>query len=341
MASKNINQTNAEPKNMSRINMVQSLNNTLHEVMGQDETILIMGEDVGMNGGVFRVTDGLYKKFGKKRVIDAPIAESAILGTAIGMAMAGLKPVIEMQFSGFSYQMMHQLEGNAARMRTRSRGQFTVPLVVRMPYGGGVRALEHHSESKEAYFAHTAGVKVVIPSTPSNAAILLEAAINDPDPVIFMEPKRSYRSFKETISKTNEDISIGKAMIHETGNDITIISWGAMMRDTLVAVKALKKESGFSPEVIDLLSISPMDSDTIINSVTKTCRCVIVQEAQKTFGPASEIIAMINDNALMYLEARVNRVTMYDIPVPLFGREHMYMPSPEKIARAIRETLNE
>jgi pyruvate dehydrogenase E1 component beta subunit len=332
---------NTDQTNTGRINMVQSLNNTLHEVMGKDETILIMGEDVGINGGVFRVTDGLYEKFGKKRVIDSPIAESAILGTAIGMAMAGLKPVIEMQFSGFSYLMMHQLEGNASRMRTRSRGQFTVPLVIRMPYGGGVRALEHHSESKEVYFAHTPGIKVVIPSTPSNAAILLKAAINDPDPVIFMEPKRSYRSFKENISKTHEDLTIGKAMIHEPGQDITIISWGAMMRDTLVAVKELKKEIGFNPEVIDLLTISPMDADTIINSVKKTGRCVIVQEAQKSFGPASEIIALINDHALMYLEAKVNRVTMYDMPVPLFGREHMYMPSPERITRAIRETLNE
>ena len=257
------------------------------------------------------------------------------------MAIAGLKPVIEMQFSGFSYLMMHQLEGNASRMRTRSRGQFTVPLVVRMPYGGGVRALEHHSESKEVYFAHTPGVKVVIPSTPSNAAALLEAAIHDPDPVVFMEPKRSYRSFKETIPDTPVKIPIGKAMILEKGRDITIISWGAMMRDTLAAVKEVKEKTGCRPDVIDLLTISPMDSVAIIESVKKTGRCVIVQEAQKSFGPASEIIAIINDHALMYLEAPVNRVTMYDLPVPLFGREHMYMPSQKKIARAIVETLNE
>ncbi len=196
---------------MAKINMVQALNASLHEAMEQDDKILIMGEDVGVNGGVFRVTDGLYEKFGRDRVIDSPIAESGILGTAIGMAMAGLRPVVEMQFSGFSYEMMHQLEGNAARMRNRSRGQFTVPLVVRMPYGGGVRALEHHSESKEAYYGHTPGVKVVIPSTPSNAGPLLRAAIEDPDPVIFMEPKRSYRSFKETV--TPKAYALGRAQI--------------------------------------------------------------------------------------------------------------------------------
>ena len=321
--------------------MVQSLNRTLHTIMEADEKVLIMGEDVGLNGGVFRVTDGLYQKFGRQRVIDSPLAESAILGTAIGMAISGLKPVIEMQFSGFSYLMMHQLEGNASRMRTRSRGQFTVPLVIRMPYGGGVRALEHHSESKEVYFAHTAGVKVVIPSSPSNAGALLKTAIDDPDPVVFMEPKRSYRSFREEVDDELPLIPIGKAQILESGEDLTVISWGAMMQDTLKAVKKLKAETGCNPEVIDLLTISPMDVETIVNSVAKTGRCVIVQEAQKSFGPASEIIALINDHALMYLKAPVNRVTMYDLPVPLFGREQMYFPSQDRILRAMVQTLNE
>ncbi|MCG8617940.1 MAG: alpha-ketoacid dehydrogenase subunit beta [Desulfobacterales bacterium] len=322
---------------MAKINMVQALNTTLHDVMEKDSSVLIMGEDVGVNGGVFRVTDGLYEKFGRERAIDSPIAEASILGTAIGMAIAGLKPVVEMQFSGFSYEMMHQLEGNASRMRNRSRGQFSVPLVVRMPYGGGVRALEHHSESKEAYYAHTAGVKVVIPSSPSNAGPLLKAAIEDPDPVIFMEPKRSYRSFKESV--TLKDYAIGRAEIVQPGEDITIVSWGAMMRDTLKAVEMIGKETAFSPEIIDLLTISPMDADTIVKSVKKTGRCVVVQEAQRSFGPASEIIALINDHALMYLEAPVKRVTMYDIIMPLFAREMMYLPSKEKIVRAIRETL--
>lgn len=326
---------------MTKINMVQSLNATFHEIMAKDETIVLLGEDIGINGGVFRVTDGLFTKFGRKRVIDSPIAESAILGTAIGMAIAGLKPVVEMQFSGFSYLMMHQLEGNAGRMRTRSRGQFTVPLVVRMPYGGGIRALEHHSESKEVYFAHTPGIKVVIPSTPSNAGLLLKAAINDPDPVIFMEPKRSYRSFKEMVDEKVPGMDLGKAHVVEKGNDITIISWGAMMRDTLKAIQELKKEKEFTPDVIDLLTISPLDAETIVESVKKTGRCVVVQEAQKSFGPASEIIALINDHALYHLEAPVNRITMYDIPVPLFGREHLYMPSPGRIKRGILKTLDE
>lgn len=326
---------------MAKINMVQSLNKTLHHLMEKDEKILIMGEDVGLNGGVFRVTDGLFKAYGKDRVIDTPIAESAILGTAIGMAIAGLKPVVEMQFSGFSYLMMHQLEGNASRMRTRSHGHFTVPLVVRMPYGGGVRALEHHSESKEVYFAHTPGIKVVMPSTPANAGPLLKAAINDPDPVIFMEPKRSYRSFKTLVDENPPALRLGKAQVLEKGDDITIISWGAMMQDTLKAVKDLKNENRLNPDVIDLLTMSPLDSDTIIKSVKKTGRCVVIQEAQKSFGPASEIIALINDHALFYLEAPVKRVTMYDIPVPLFGREHLYMPSQKRIKQAILDTLIE
>jgi pyruvate dehydrogenase E1 component beta subunit len=325
---------------MAKINMVTSLNTALHDIMASDDTVLVMGEDVGVNGGVFRVTDGLYEKFGRKRVLDTPIAESAILGAAVGMAIAGLKPVVEMQFSGFSYLMMHQLEGNASRMRTRSRGRFTVPLVVRMPYGGGVRALEHHSESKEVYWAHTAGIKVVIPSSPANAGPLLTAAIQDPDPVVFMEPKRSYRAFKETVDKEKNSFSIGKAHVVETGRDITIISWGAMMRDTIKAVEAVKSKTGFQPEIIDLLTISPMDIDTIVTSVKKTGRCVVVQEAQQSFGPASEIIAVINDQALMYLEAPVKRVTMYDVVMPLFAREQLYLPSVSDICRAIVETMN-
>ncbi len=326
---------------MAKLNMVQSLNQTLHRVMEKDDSVVIMGEDVGVNGGVFRVTDGLFEKYGRQRVIDSTLAESVILGSAIGMAIAGLKPVVEMQFSGFSYLMMHQLEGNAARMRNRSRGMFTVPLVVRMPYGGGVRALEHHSESKEAYYAHTAGIKVVIPSTPANAGLLLEAAINDPDPVVFMEPKRSYRSFKQDMSEAPENLAIGQARVVEKGEDITLISWGAMMRDTLKAADQIKEEKGIHPEIIDLLTISPMDTQTIVESVKKTGRCVIVQEAQKTLGPASEIIAVLNDEALYYLEAPVKRVSMYDITVPLFARELMYLPSVKRIKRAMVETLKE
>jgi len=325
---------------MAKINMLQAINLALHQEMEKDGTVLVMGEDVGVNGGVFRATDGLQKKYGESRVIDTPLAESGILGSAIGMAIGGLKPVAEMQFSGFSYLMIHQLEGNGSRMRARSRGQFTVPLVVRMPYGGGVRALEHHSESKEAYYAHTPGVKVVIPSTPNNANALLKAAIQDPDPVVFMEPKRSYRAFKEEVSDNLEPMEIGKAQIVQEGTDITVISWGAMFHDTQLVVEEMQEKSGVSVELIDLLTISPMDAKTITESVKKTGRCVVVQEAHRSFGPASEIIAHINDRALMYLEAPVKRVTMYDITVPLFGRELLYLPSKSQIQRAIQETLD-
>jgi pyruvate dehydrogenase E1 component subunit beta len=325
---------------MAKMNMISAITLALHQEMENDDKVLVMGEDVGVNGGVFRATDGLYEKFGERRAIDTPIAESGILGSAIGMAIGGLKPVVEMQFSGFSYPMMHQLEGNASRMRARSRGQFTVPLVVRMPFGGGVRALEHHSESKEIYYAHTPGIKVVIPSRPTNAGALLKAAIQDPDPVIFMEPKRSYRAFKEDVADFIEPMKIGKADIVQEGTDITVISWGAIFRDTQLVVEKMQEETGISVELIDLLTISPMDVKTITESVIKTGRCVVVQEAHRSFGPASEIIAHINDRALMYLEAPVKRVAMFDTTVPLFGRELLYLPTQGQITRAIQEVLD-
>jgi pyruvate dehydrogenase E1 component beta subunit len=268
------------------------------------------------------------------------LAESGILGTSIGMALAGLRPVAEMQFSGFSYLMMGQLEGHAARFRARTQGKFTVPLVVRMPYGGGVRALEHHSESHEATYAHIPGIKVVIPSRPSNARALLVSAIRDPDPVVFMEPKQSYRAFREEVSDEEETMELGKAQIVQQGTDLTVVSWGAMMRPTLRAVEEAQQERGISIELIDLLTISPMDGDTIAGSVEKTGRCVVVQEAPRSFSPASEVIATINDKALMYLEAPVRRVTGYDITVPYFGRESAYMPSAGRIRRAIEETID-
>lgn len=324
---------------MSKMNMVQAINMALDQEMKKDKNVVVLGQDVGVNGGVFRVTEGLIGKYGEERVIDTPIAESGILGASIGMALAGLKPVAEIQFSGFSYLTIGQLEGNAARLRTRTRGKFTVPLVLRMPYGGGVRALEHHSESHEATFAHLPGVKVVIPSTPRNARALLVAAIRDPDPVVFMEPKRSYRAFKEEVSEEEEVMEIGKSEILVEGGDVTVISWGAMMRPTLQAVEEESRENGASIELIDLLTVSPLDGDTITGSVKKTGRCVVVQEAPRSFGPASEIIATINDKALLYLEAPVRRVTGYDVVVPYFGREDAYLPSAPQIRRAIRETI--
>lgn len=324
----------------NKLNMVQAINLALHQEMANDQSVVAIGQDIGVNGGVFRVTEGLLEKYGESRVIDTPLAESAILGTSIGMAVAGLKPVAEMQFSGFSYLMFGQLEGHAARMRSRTQGAINVPLVVRMPYGGGVRALEHHSESREATYGHVPGVKVVIPSTPSNARALLVSAIRDPDPVIFMEPKRSYRAFREEVSEEEQTMEIGKAQVVREGTDLTVVSWGAMMRPTLQAVEEVQQKRGVSIELIDLLTISPMDGDTITDSVEKTGRCVIVQEAPKSFGPSSEIIATINDKALMYLEAPVRRVSGYDVATPYFGREKAYLPTNGRIHRAIEETLD-
>jgi len=323
---------------MPKLTMVQAINLALHEEMTRDERVLVMGEDVGVDGGVFRVTDGIHETFGADRALDTPLAESGILGTAIGMAIAGLRPVAEMQFSGFSYLMMGQWEGNATRMRSRTQGQHTCPLVVRMPYGGGVRALEHHSESREAMYATCPGGKVVIPSSPRNARALMTAAIRDEDPVVFMEPKHSYRSFREEVPEASEVMEIGKAEVVREGNDLTIVGWGAMMRPLLKAADEVAKD-GVSLEIIDLLTISPLDSDTVCESVKKTGRCVIVQEAPRSFGVASELIARINDDALMYLEAPVKRLTGYDVVTPYFGREKSYIPPVSRIVGGLRETL--
>ena len=325
---------------MTKLNMVQALNLALDQEMAKDDSVVVLGEDVGVDGGVFRVTDGLYDKYGEDRVIDTPLAESTILGGAIGMALAGLRPIAEMQFSGFAYFMLAQLESHASRFRSRTHGLLSVPLVVRMPYGGAVRALEHHSESREATFAHFPGVKVVIPSTPRNARALLTASIRDPDPVVFMEPKRSYRAFREEVPEEAEVLEIGKAQIVQEGNDLTIVAWGAMMRPTLQAIAEVQERRKASIELIDLLSIAPMDGNTIVDSVQKTGRCVVIQEAPKSFGVASEIIAKINDKALLSLEAPVKRVTHYDVVTPYFGREMMYIPNVERITQALEETLD-
>ena len=325
---------------MAKLNMVQAINLGLAEEMARDDSVVLLGEDIGLDGGVFRVTDGLLEKFGEARVIDTPLAESAILGSAIGMAIAGLRPVAEMQFSGFSYLMIPQLEGHASRMRSRTQGQYTVPLVVRMPYGGGVRALEHHSESREATFAHFPGTKVVIPSGPRNARALIKAAVRDPDPVVFMEPKRSYRAFKEEVPEVEEVMEIGRAHVVATGDALTLVSFGAMMRPSLEAVDQVQRERGVAIEVIDLLTIAPLDGDTVVESVKKTGRCVVVQEAPRSLGVSSEIVARINDKGLYHLEAPVARVTGFDVVTPYFGRELAYIPDPTRIARAIALTLD-
>lgn len=324
---------------MAKMTMVQALNLALKQEMDKDDRVLVLGEDVGVDGGVFRVTNELIDKFGEERVIDTPLAETAIIGTSVGMAVFGLRPVCEVQFSGFSYMAFHQLENHAARLRGRSCGRFHVPMVVRMPYGGGVRALEHHSESREAYYAHTPGLKMVIPSTPRNARALLVSAIRDPDPVVFFEPKASYRAFKDEVPENEETIALGKAEIVQEGDDLTLISYGAMMRPTLEAARKLDKDDGISAEVIDLLTISPMDYEVFTESAKKTGRVVVVHEAPRSFGAAAEITARLIEKSFLYLEAPVKRVTGFDVHIPLFQKEKVYLPGVARILKAARQTM--
>jgi pyruvate dehydrogenase E1 component beta subunit len=325
---------------MAKLNMVQAINRALDEMMGEDPDVVVLGEDVGVDGGVFRVTEGLHAKYGEARVIDTPLAESGIIGSAIGMALGGLKPVGEMQFSGFSYLMIPQLEGHASRLRSRTQGQFGVPLVMRLPYGGGVRALEHHSESREVYYAHTPGVKVVVPSGPRNARALMRAAILDPDPVVFMEPKRSYRAFREEVPEKPEVAEIGRSVVEKEGTDITVVAWGAMMHTARKAVVEVEKARGVSVELIDVQTLMPLDSATIAESVRKTGRLAVVQEAPRTYGAAAEIVACVNDQALLYLEAPAKRITGYDVVTPYFGRENLYIPTVGRTRRGIEEALD-
>ena len=326
---------------MTKMTMVQALNLALRQEMKNDDGVIVMGEDVGVDGGVFRVTDALIDQFGEDRVLDTPLAETAIVGMAIGMAVYGLKPVCEIQFSGFSYQNFHQIENHAARLRWRSQGRFNVPMVMRTPYGGGVRALEHHSESREVYWAHTPGLKMVIPSGPRNARALLVSAIRDPDPVIFYEPKAIYRAFREEVPEKEEVMPIGKSQIVREGGDLTMISYGAMMRPTLEAAAELKEKDGVEAEVIDLLTIAPLDDELFVQSVQKTGRAVVVHEAPRSFGPAAEIITRLMEKAFYYLEVPIERVTGFDINMPLFSREKAYLPDAKRILRAAKKVTND
>ncbi|NLK50699.1 MAG: alpha-ketoacid dehydrogenase subunit beta, partial [Candidatus Cloacimonetes bacterium] len=296
-------------------------------------------EDVGVEGGVFRVTEGLQVKHGKERVFDSPLAESGIAGTALGMAISGMKPIIEMQFDGFSYPAFNQIISHIARFRNRTRGKYQVPLVIRIPYGGGINALEHHSESPEAYFGHTPGLKVVIPSTPYDAKGLLIAAIEDPDPVIYLEPKRIYRAIKQEVPEEKYQIPIGKAKVISQGEDITVIAYGAMIREVQKAM-VLVKEKGISVQLIDLRSIWPIDRDTIGASVRQTGRALIVTEAQQSYGPAAELISVINEEAFLSLEAPPKRLTGFDTVIPLPLGEKHYMISPQRIAWEIEKLVN-
>ncbi|MBO4247517.1 alpha-ketoacid dehydrogenase subunit beta [Halomicrobium sp. IBSBa] len=316
------------------LTLVQSVRDGLYGEMDRDEDVLVLGEDVGENGGVFRATQGLIEEF-PDRVIDTPLAESGIVGTAIGMAAHGLRPVPEMQFSGFMYPAFDQLVSHAARLRTRSRGRFTCPMVVRAPYGGGIRAPEHHSESKEAFYVHEPGLKVVVPSTPADAKGLLAASIRDPDPVIFLEPKLIYRAFREPVDAESYTVPLGEAAVRREGSDVTVVTWGAMTRPTVEAAEELAPE--IDAEVIDLRTLSPMDTDTVVESFKRTGRAVVVHEAPKTGGLAGEVIATIQEEALLYQEAPIQRVTGFDTPYPLYALEDYYLPEPARIKDGITD----
>ena len=322
-----------------KLTMVKAINLALHQEMERDDDVIVLGEDVGIDEGVFRVTEGLLKKFGEQRVIDTPLAEAAIIGMAVGLGIYGLKPVPEIQFSGFSFQAFHQVENHVARYRARTRGRYHVPMVLRMPYGGGVRALEHHSESEEAYYAHTPGLKVVIPSGPRVARALLTTAIRDPDPVIFMEPKALYHAIKEEVPEAEETWPIGQARVVREGKDVTLVAYGAMLHKCLQAAEEIKAESGAEVEVIDLLSISPIDTETVAASVRKTGRAVVAHEAQRTCGVGAELMARIVETAFLQLQAPVRRVTAPDIVYPGFARERGWIPEASEVVRALRETL--
>ncbi len=323
---------------MTKLTIIQALNLALKQEMERDATVMVLGEDVGTNGGVFRATEGLYQQFGAERVVDTPLAESAIVGTSIGLAIMGMKPVAEIQFDGFTYSGLDQLISHAGRIRFRSQGKHHVPMVVRFPYSGGIRALEHHSESPETYFIHTPGIKVVVPANPYDTKGLLTAAIRDPDPVIFMEPKRIYRAFREEVPETEYTVPIGKANVVKEGTDLTIISFGSMLKFTKDIIE--KENMKHSIELIDLRTLSPIDKDTITKSVKKTGRCIIVQEAPRSCGIAAEITAILMGNVFLSLEAPVVRVTGFDTPYPPFKAEKYYLPTTEKILAAIESVMS-
>ena len=322
---------------MALKNMVEALNDALKLEMKRDKNIVLIGEDIGEDGGVFRVTEGLAKEFGNSRVIDSPLAESGIVGTAIGMALVGLKPVCEIQFEGFIFPAIDQLVSHASRYRNRSRGRFTSPILVRCPIGGGIKALEHHSDSPETYLIHTPGLKVVMPSGPYDAKGLMISALREKDPVIFFESKKIYRAIKEEVPEEEYLIPLGKARVVREGSDVTLIAWGSMLYTVLQTVEQYKDK--YSIEVIDVRTISPLDSATLVASVKKTGRCVIVHEAPRSFGPGAEIAAQIVEKAFLSLQAPVMRVTGFDTVVPLYKLENYYLPDAKRVGAAIEEVM--
>jgi len=323
---------------MAEITLIEAVTQAMAWEMANDERVLVLGEDVGVNGGVFRATVGLQKRFGPERVVDTPLAEGLIAGMAVGLAAQGLRPVVEIQFMGFIYSVVDQMVSHASRMRNRTRGRLSCPMVLRAPFGGGIHAPEHHSESTEAMFAHIPGLRVVIPSSPGRAYGLLLAAMRDPDPVVFLEPKRIYRLVKEEVPDNGEALPLDLCYTLREGSDVTLVSWGAMIKETLEAADVLA-EKGISAEVIDVATIKPLDSATILESVARTGRCVIVQEAARTCGVGAEIAALLAGEGLLHLMAPVQRVAGYDTVMPLFRLENQYMPSVQRIVDATQKTL--
>ena len=325
----------------TKLTIIEAINQALATEMERDERIVLLGEDIGKNGGVFRVTDGLQARFGEDRVFDTPLAESGIIGTSVGMAVNGLRPVAEIQFAGFMFLAMNQLVSQAARIRSRSAGMYHCPMVVRAPYGGGVRTPEMHSDSMEGVFLQTPGLKVVLPSSPYDAKGLLISAIEDPDPVIFLENIKLYRSFKQEVPPERYTIPLGQAATLQEGSDITVITYGAMVAVCQQAARKVQEESGASIEIIDLRTIWPMDEEAIIKSVTKTGRAIVVHEAPMAGSVSSEVVSIINDNCLYSLLKPVARVTGYDTPFPSPGLEDNYIPTVSRVAKALRQTLED
>jgi pyruvate dehydrogenase E1 component beta subunit len=320
---------------MPQLTLVQAINQALKQEMERDERVVVLGEDVGVNGGVFRVTEGLYQQFGGDRVMDTPLAESGIMGTAVGLAIAGMRPIPEIQFEGFLGPAYDQLVNHAGRYRSRSRGAITIPMTVRVPVGGGIHAPEMHSDSPEAIYTHHPGIKVVMPATPYDAKGLLISAIRDPDPVIFFEPKRVYRSFREEVPEEEYTIPIGEAKVVSEGDDVTVVTWGATLFECIAAMDELPED--ISVELIDLRTISPLDTDTIVESVKKTGRCVVVHEAPKTCGLGAEISARIQEHCFLHLEAPVQRVTGFDTIMPYYKLELEYLPNAARVREAVEQ----
>lgn len=323
----------------NQLTLVQAVTDGLRTMLQEDENILLLGEDIGKNGGVFRATDGLQEQFGEDRVIDTPLSEAGIIGTSIGMAVNGFKPVAEMQFLGFIYPAYEQIMTHVSRIRMRTMGHFTVPMVIRAPYGAGIRAPEVHSDSVEALFTHMPGIKVVCPSSPYDAKGLMIAAIEDPDPVLFMESMRIYRANREEVPEGKYTVEIGKGKKLKDGNDVTVIAWGAMVPVAMKAAEQAEKQ-GITCDVIDLRTLYPIDKDIIAESVQKTGRAVIVHEAHETGGVGNDVISIINDTSFLYLKSPIERATGFDVPVPLFALEEHYLPTPQRVYKAIEKVVH-